>query len=84
MIELRRRSGKAVATGSQEEQRRAMLKGFGDFRLIGDPDYIAGELIKLSQAGADGVAMIFVNQLRDLPFFLDEVEPRLKRAGLRG
>lgn len=84
VIDLRRRSGKAVATGTLEEQRRAMLKGFGDFRLIGDPDYIAGELVRLSEAGADGVAMLFVNQLRDLPFFLDEVEPRLKRAGLRG
>jgi alkanesulfonate monooxygenase SsuD/methylene tetrahydromethanopterin reductase-like flavin-dependent oxidoreductase (luciferase family) len=84
MLALRERSGKSVPQGSLQQRRQGILQGFGDFRLVGDADYVAGELIKLAAVGVDGVAMIFVNQLLDLPFFLAEVEPRLRRAGLRG
>lgn len=83
MLALRARSGKAVPQGSLEERRKGMLKGFGNFRLTGDPDYIAGEFARLSAVGVDGIAMMFFNQLRDLPYFLQEVEPRLKRLKLR-
>jgi alkanesulfonate monooxygenase SsuD/methylene tetrahydromethanopterin reductase-like flavin-dependent oxidoreductase (luciferase family) len=83
MLALRERSGKAIPQGTLEERRRGMLKGFGNFRLTGDPDFIAGEFAKLSAVGVDGIAMMFFNQKLEVPYFLQEVEPRLKRLKLR-
>ena len=37
----------------------------------------------MSRAGVRGIAISFVNYLDDLPFFRDEVLPRLERMGLR-
>ena len=37
----------------------------------------------LSKAGLTGVAVSLVNYIDELPFFCDEVLPRLQRAGLR-
>jgi FMNH2-dependent dimethyl sulfone monooxygenase len=84
MLALRERSGKVVPQGDLQQRRLGMLRGLGEFRLVGDPDHVADHLARLSAVGVDGVAMSFVNQLRDLPFFLEEVEPRLKRMNLRG
>jgi alkanesulfonate monooxygenase SsuD/methylene tetrahydromethanopterin reductase-like flavin-dependent oxidoreductase (luciferase family) len=51
--------------------------------LIGDPDRIAQEFAELWRAGLRGMALNFVNYLHELPYFRDEVMPRLKRLGLR-
>ena len=37
----------------------------------------------LPSAGARGIALSFVNYTDELPFFRDEVMPRLARMGLR-
>jgi hypothetical protein len=37
----------------------------------------------LSRAGIRGVAVSFVNYADELPYFCDEVLPRLERAGVR-
>jgi alkanesulfonate monooxygenase SsuD/methylene tetrahydromethanopterin reductase-like flavin-dependent oxidoreductase (luciferase family) len=50
---------------------------------VGDPDHIAAKLIELSRAGLSGIAVSLVNYADELPFFCDEVMPRLQRAGLR-
>lgn len=50
--------------------------------LIGDPDKIAQEFAELCRAGLRGMALNFVNYLHELPYFRDEVMPRLKRLGL--
>ena len=47
------------------------------------PDTVARELAQLAAAGAKGIALSFVNYLDELPFFRDEVMPRLVRLGLR-
>lgn len=83
MLDIRRRAGRPVPPGDQAQQRLGMLKGHGDYRLIGDPDFIAGRLASLAEAGVDGIAMLFVNQLQDAPLFIQEVVPRLERLGLR-
>jgi alkanesulfonate monooxygenase SsuD/methylene tetrahydromethanopterin reductase-like flavin-dependent oxidoreductase (luciferase family) len=41
------------------------------------------QLIDLSKAGLTGVAVSLVNYIDELPYFCDEVIPRLERAGLR-
>jgi len=37
----------------------------------------------ISRSGVRGIALSFVNYLDELPYFRDEVLPRLARAGVR-
>ncbi len=55
----------------------------GNFCAIGDPDHVAGEIARLAGVGFDGIALNFVNYLDELPFFVQEVLPRLETMGLR-
>jgi alkanesulfonate monooxygenase SsuD/methylene tetrahydromethanopterin reductase-like flavin-dependent oxidoreductase (luciferase family) len=57
--------------------------GHGVYPLIGDPDHVAEELGRISEAGFAGTTIAFVNYVEELPFFRDEVLPRLVRLGLR-
>jgi len=63
--------------------RSGYAEGMGGLPIVGDPDHVVRQLGELSQAGLTGVAVSFVNYLDDLPFFCDEVLPRLERIGLR-
>ncbi len=51
--------------------------------LIGTPDDIVEEIKKMSGIGLAGCATVFLNFLNELPYFVQEVMPRLERAGLR-
>jgi len=64
-------------------QRAAFAHGNSGVPIVGDPDHIAEKLIELSRAGLSGIAVSLVNYADELPFFCDEVMPRLQRAGLR-
>jgi alkanesulfonate monooxygenase SsuD/methylene tetrahydromethanopterin reductase-like flavin-dependent oxidoreductase (luciferase family) len=64
-------------------QRAAFSHGNSGVPIVGDPDHIAEKLIELSRAGLSGIAVSLVNYADELPFFCDEVMPRLQRAGLR-
>lgn len=55
----------------------------GVYSLVGSPDDIVGELVKLSATGISGSALIFLDYLAELPYFVQEVLPRMERAGLR-
>ncbi len=55
----------------------------GGYPFVGTPDRVADELAAFSKAGVRGIAVSFVNYLDDLPYFRDEVLPRLERMGLR-
>jgi alkanesulfonate monooxygenase SsuD/methylene tetrahydromethanopterin reductase-like flavin-dependent oxidoreductase (luciferase family) len=71
---------------SPEEARRMRMRlaaGYGNFPVVGDPDHVAAELAQISADGYDGLAFSFVNYLDELPFFQQEVLPRLVRLGLR-
>jgi alkanesulfonate monooxygenase SsuD/methylene tetrahydromethanopterin reductase-like flavin-dependent oxidoreductase (luciferase family) len=66
-----------------ERQRRFYANGMGGLPLIGDPDFVAKSMADLSRAGLTGMGISLVNYLDELPFFCDEVLPRLERMGLR-
>jgi alkanesulfonate monooxygenase SsuD/methylene tetrahydromethanopterin reductase-like flavin-dependent oxidoreductase (luciferase family) len=66
-----------------QQQVRAVLGYGGSYSLCGSPDDVAEQLAQLSNAGFDGVAISFVNYLEEMPFFVQEVLPRLARKGLR-
>ena len=55
----------------------------GGYPFVGTPDHVAEELETISRAGVRGIALSFVNYLRELPYFCDEVLPRLARLGVR-
>jgi len=50
---------------------------------VGTPDKVAEELAGLSDAGLRGIALSFVDYLGELPYFCEEVLPRLARLGVR-
>ena len=63
--------------------RTGYAQGMGGLPVVGDPDHVASHLADLSKAGLTGIAVSLVNYIDELPFFCDEVLPRLQRAGLR-
>jgi dimethylsulfone monooxygenase len=63
--------------------RNGYAQGMGGFPVVGDPDTVARILADMSQAGLRGIGISFVNYADELPYFCDEVLPRLKRMGLR-
>ena len=65
------------------DKKRVVLGYGGGFVIRGDPDHVADQLIKLHEAGFDGVAIGLVNYLDELPYFAQEVIPRLECKGLR-
>jgi dimethylsulfone monooxygenase len=57
--------------------------GHGVYPLIGDPDSIAEEIARIHAAGFAGATLAFVDYLAELPYFAQEVLPRLVARGLR-
>ena len=55
----------------------------GVYTMVGTPDDVAAEMIKMHAAGLSGAAIAFLNYTDEMPYFLAEVLPRLERAGLR-
>ena len=55
----------------------------GGYPYVGTPDRVAEELANISKAGMRGIAVSFVNYLNEVPYFCDEVLPRLERFGVR-
>jgi alkanesulfonate monooxygenase SsuD/methylene tetrahydromethanopterin reductase-like flavin-dependent oxidoreductase (luciferase family) len=51
--------------------------------VVGDPDEVARTLAELAEGGLRGIGISFVNYADELPYFCDEVLPRLKRMGHR-
>jgi FMNH2-dependent dimethyl sulfone monooxygenase len=55
----------------------------GGYPFVGTPDKVAEELAVISQSGVRGIGLSFVNFLDEVPYFCDEVLPRLVRQGVR-
>jgi dimethylsulfone monooxygenase len=67
-----------------EKKRRYFAShAIGGYPFVGTPDRVADEIATLGKAGMRGIALSFVNYLDELPYFCDEVLPRLVRLGVR-
>jgi dimethylsulfone monooxygenase len=67
-----------------EKKRRYFAShAIGGYPFVGTPDRVADELATIGKAGMRGIALSFVNYLDELPYFCDEVLPRLVRLGVR-
>jgi FMNH2-dependent dimethyl sulfone monooxygenase len=64
-------------------KRSQYAQGMGGLPIVGDPDFVAQQLADLSKAGLTGIGVSLVNYAQELPFFCDEVLPRLARMGVR-
>jgi alkanesulfonate monooxygenase SsuD/methylene tetrahydromethanopterin reductase-like flavin-dependent oxidoreductase (luciferase family) len=55
----------------------------GTYPMVGTPDDVAGEMGRMSAAGLAGASVAFLDYLKEIPYFVAEVLPRLERMGLR-
>jgi FMNH2-dependent dimethyl sulfone monooxygenase len=81
-------AGRGLAKREMPREVRDMLQlraagGNGAFPIIGDPDEVAAQMKRLSDCGIDALAMGFANYLDHVPYFVQEVLPRLENLGLR-
>jgi FMNH2-dependent dimethyl sulfone monooxygenase len=65
------------------QRRNNCARAAGGLLALGDPETVAGELKKLAEAGFDGFCFSVVAYNDELPYFIQEVLPRLERLGLR-
>jgi alkanesulfonate monooxygenase SsuD/methylene tetrahydromethanopterin reductase-like flavin-dependent oxidoreductase (luciferase family) len=65
------------------KRRYFAANAIGGYPFVGTPDRVAAELETISLAGVRGIALSFVNYLLELPYFCDQVLPRLTRLGVR-
>jgi alkanesulfonate monooxygenase SsuD/methylene tetrahydromethanopterin reductase-like flavin-dependent oxidoreductase (luciferase family) len=63
--------------------RHRFAGGHGTYPVVGDPEFVADQLIRIAKAGFAGTTVAFVNYLDEFPYFAQEVLPRLERAGVR-
>src|SRR5882724_3298634 len=75
------------ATVGEEEYKKKReyfaARAIGGYPFVGSPDHVAEELALLSRGGIRGIGFSMVNYLDELPFFRDEVLPRLAKMGVR-
>jgi dimethylsulfone monooxygenase len=73
----------AVEPHAVKLERQRYAGGTGSFPLIGRPETIAEEIIKIHALGFSGATISFVNFNEELPYFVERVLPLLTQAGLR-
>lgn len=66
-----------------ESLRERFAAGHGGWLLLGTPDDVADGIEQMAQAGLGGSVFGFVDYIREMPYFQQEVVPRLERKGLR-
>jgi dimethylsulfone monooxygenase len=55
----------------------------GSYPFVGSPDDVAEEMARMSATGLAGCTVAFVDYLKEIPYFVQEVLPRLGRLGVR-
>ena len=65
------------------KMKERVISGGATFPVIGSYDEVAEKFLRLSNAGLDGMALILVNYVNEMPALRDEVLPRLERLKLR-
>jgi dimethylsulfone monooxygenase len=66
-----------------DQFRAAFIAGWGGYPLIGTPEQVTDQLLKLSGTGIDGTLISMVDYNQELPYWNERVMPLLEQAGLR-
>jgi alkanesulfonate monooxygenase SsuD/methylene tetrahydromethanopterin reductase-like flavin-dependent oxidoreductase (luciferase family) len=53
------------------------------YPIIGSPDDVVEQIGRLAGLRLSGSTLVFLNYARELPYFIQEVLPRMEKAGLR-
>jgi FMNH2-dependent dimethyl sulfone monooxygenase len=70
--------------GNAEQRNQAAARAVGgNISIVGSPQQIADYIVRLHQAGIDGVQLSFFDFQPDLEFFGERALPLLREAGLR-
>lgn len=78
---------RAIARPFENRFTRTTGKAFqgaypGYYPFVGTPDAVAAEMRLMSEAGLAGTSVAFLDYLKEIPYFIAEVMPRLERMGL--
>jgi FMNH2-dependent dimethyl sulfone monooxygenase len=63
--------------------RNRFAAGHGSCPLIGTPDEVADGIEAFAKAGFGGITLAFLDYAKELPYFAQEVLPRLESKGVR-
>lgn len=66
-----------------DQYRQRFAGGAGSYPLVGTPDRIVQDMLRIAAEGYGGAALSFVNYSYELSFFCDRVLPLMRQAGLR-
>jgi alkanesulfonate monooxygenase SsuD/methylene tetrahydromethanopterin reductase-like flavin-dependent oxidoreductase (luciferase family) len=84
MLALKNITPKTVSAEEYAAKRNYFASNaIGGYPFVGTPDRVAEELANIATAGMTGIAVSFVNYLNEVPYFAEEVLPRLARLGVR-
>lgn len=83
ILALKNISPETVGEDEYNRHRVQYANGMGGLPMVGTPDEVAQTMADLSQAGIRGIGISMVNYLDELPYFREEVLPRLQRLGVR-
>jgi FMNH2-dependent dimethyl sulfone monooxygenase len=77
-----------VESGSFTEQIRRFgerfIAGWGGYPLVGTPEQIVDELLRLAEIGIEGVIVSWLDYNVEIEYFGERVLPLMEQAGLRG
>jgi alkanesulfonate monooxygenase SsuD/methylene tetrahydromethanopterin reductase-like flavin-dependent oxidoreductase (luciferase family) len=63
--------------------RKRFAGGTGTYPLVGTPEQVVADMVRMHSAGFAGTTLSFVNFREELPFFIARVLPLMVEAGLR-
>jgi len=66
-----------------QQARERFAGGHGMYPIVGDPDHVAAELARISDAGFAGIGFSLFDYLGELRYLADEVLPRLEALDVR-
>lgn len=83
LMELQGLHAQSFTAEMLQEFRGRFAAGHGSCPLIGTPDQVADEIERFARAGFGGMTVAFLNYADELPYFAQEVIPRLEAKGVR-
>ncbi|SDF89034.1 LLM class flavin-dependent oxidoreductase [Klenkia brasiliensis] len=66
-----------------KEYQERFIAGWGGYPIVGTPEQVTEELVKLNQAGMDGMIMGLIDPVQELDVFESDILPLMQQAGIR-
>jgi len=66
-----------------KEYQERFIAGWGGYPIVGTPEQVTEELVKLNEAGMDGMIMGMIDVHEEMKYFGEEVLPLMVEAGIR-